>query len=193
MWILNTLLALDEIEQVVINTDARDIFLKHGVVDTDKIRIRDRRPELCGDDVSMNLVLADDIQNTNADTYLMTHTTNPLLSIDTIRLALARYGEAVSSGGSDSMFSVNRVQTRFYREDGSPVNHDPNDLIPTQQLEPWFEENSNLYIFNTQSFFKTNARIGEKPLMFEMAKIEAVDIDDQQDWRIAEALLTHEK
>lgn len=189
-WILDTLLAMPEIDAVVINTDARQILADNGLVDGEggRVIIRDRKPEICGDLVSMNLVLADDVQNVAADAYLMTHTTNPLLSAATMSAAVAAYRAGVEAGTADSLFTVNKHQTRFYRADASPVNHDPQNLIPTQDLEPWFEENSNAYIFSGESFLGTNARIGSKPIMFETPKLESVDIDGPEDWAMAEAL-----
>lgn len=188
-WILDTLLAVNEIDCVVINTDARHILIENGLVESDRVMIRDRKPELCGDFVSMNLILRDDISNVQAKTYLMTHTTNPLLSTETVRSALMEYSAKHATGDADSLFTVNKFQTRFYRADASPVNHDPGNLIRTQDLEPWFEENSNLYIFSAESFHSTNARIGKKPILFPMSKKEAVDIDDQHDWELAEAII----
>ncbi|MEL6208722.1 MAG: acylneuraminate cytidylyltransferase family protein [Pseudomonadota bacterium] len=188
-WVLDTLLALDEIDQVVINTDARAILAENGLTDSDRVLVRDRRPELCGDTVSMNRILADDIAAVPADTYAMTHTTNPLLTAATVRAALAQYSAGVAAGRADSLFTVNRIQTRFYRADGSAVNHDPANLIQTQDLEPWFEENSNLYIFSAASFAAAEARIGTQPMLYEMTTLEAVDIDTPEDWRLAEALI----
>lgn len=184
-WILDTLLEVEEIDQVVINTDARQILDDNGLVETDRVLIRDRKPEICGDLVSMNLVLADDVANVEADYYLMTHTTNPLVSADTLRGTLAAMQKADAEGSADSLFTVDKIQTRFYREDGSAVNHDPDNLIRTQDLEPWFEENSNIYIFTRESFSKTNARIGKKPMMFVGPRFESIDIDDQDDWDFA--------
>lgn len=184
-WILDSLLKIEEIDQIVINTDARDILREIGLVDGGRIHIRDRKPDLCGDTVSMNRILADDILEVEADTYLMTHTTNPMLSAATIRSALREFREKHSTNETDSLFSVNRVQSRFYREDGSPVNHDPDNLIQTQDLEPWLEENSCLYIFTGESFAQTNARIGRQPLMFETPALESVDIDTPDDWNLA--------
>jgi CMP-N-acetylneuraminic acid synthetase len=184
-WVLDTLLEVDEIDQIVINTDARHILAGNGLTDTDRITIRDRKPEICGDLVSMNLVLADDVANIAADIYLMTHTTNPLMSAETIRQALAAFRESKAAGQADSLFTVDKVQTRFYRADCSPVNHDPDNLIPTQHLEPWFEENSNLYLFTAASFAKTNARIGEQPMMYEGPFFESIDIDTPADWDFA--------
>lgn len=187
-WILDSLLELDEIDEVVINTDARHILAENGLVEGGRVRIRDRKPELCGDTVSMNLILADDIAAVEADTYLMTHTTNPMLTPKTVRTALQAYEAGVAAGTADSLFTVNKIQTRFYRADGSPVNHDPDNLIQTQDLEPWYEENSNLFIFSAESFATTNARIGKKPILHEMDKMEAVDIDTPEDWALAEAV-----
>ena len=187
-WILDSLLSLPEVSKVVINTDARSILAEYGLIDSERVQIRDRKLEICGDLVSMNLILADDLANVTADVYLMTHTTNPLLSSATIRKALQKFLAAKSNGTVDSLFTVNRFQTRFYRQDGSAVNHDPNNLIRTQDLEPWHEENSNLYIFTSESFAATQARIGQQPLMYETPRLESIDIDDSVDWQLAEAV-----
>jgi CMP-N-acetylneuraminic acid synthetase len=181
-WILDSLLAVDEIDEVIINTDARAILAENGLVDTDRIRIRDRHKDICGDDVSMNLVLADDLANVEADMYLMTHTTNPLLRPATIQKAIQEFTLAQRERNVDSLFTVNKIQTRFYRQDCSPINHDPDNLIPTQNLEPWYEENSNLYIFTRESFAKTQARIGKQPMMMVTPDMESSDIDTPDDW-----------
>ncbi len=189
-WILDSLLAIDEVEKVVINTDARDILSKHGLESSDRVLLRDRRQDLCGDMVSMNLIIEDDVNNEPADEYLMTHTTNPLITSETIASALDAFRESTEH---DSLFTVNRTQTRFYRGDGSAVNHDPNNLIRTQDLEPWFEENSCLYIFSGSSFAKTGARIGEHPYLFETPPLESLDIDEPHDWDLVESLVMRNK
>jgi len=185
-WILDTLLGVPEIERVVINTDAKEILAGHGLSSDARVLIRDRKPQLCGDMVSMNLILEDDIKAIEADCYVMTHTTNPLLTVATVRDAIHRFELATARDEADSLFTVNRFQTRFYREDGSPVNHDPNNLVRTQDLEPWYEENSNLYVFTRTSFSSTHARIGLRPMMFETPRLQSFDIDDQTGWDMAE-------
>ena len=184
-WTLDTLLAIKEIDQVIINTDAREILAENGLIETDRIVIRDRKKEICGDMVSMNLIIEDDVNNVNADIYLMTHTTNPLMTAITVGGALESFQTQKNSGDADSLFTVDKIQTRFYREDCSAVNHDPDNLLRTQDLEPWFEENSNLYIFTKEAFDKTNARIGENPMMYETSKFESIDIDTPDDWDFA--------
>jgi CMP-N-acetylneuraminic acid synthetase len=185
-WILDALLGVDAISKVVINTDARALLEEIGITDSERIIIRDRREDLCGDTVSMNLILADDIAAVNADLYLMTHTTNPLISTETLHDAIDSFE---SNDEADSLFSVNKIQTRFYRDDGSAVNHDPKNLIRTQDLEAWYEENSCLYLFTSNSFAKTGARIGENPMMYETPPLESLDIDEPHQWFLSEAVL----
>lgn len=184
-WVLDTLLSVPAIDKVIINTDARHVLAENGLVSGDRVEIRDRPEEICGDFVSMNKVIGDDVENVDSDIYLMTHTTNPLITPETVSKALEAFQRNLDQGVTDSLFTVDKIQTRFYREDCSPVNHDPANLIRTQDLEPWFEENSNLYIFTKDSFNKTHARIGEKPMMFETPKYESIDIDNPEDWDFA--------
>lgn len=187
-WIVDTLLAIDAIDLIVINTDARTILESWGLKDEQRILVRDRKPEIRGDFVSMNLVLEDDINNVEAESYIMTHVTNPLLGKETIGKAISEFAAQRSAGKADSLFTVNRYQARFYDKNGKPVNHDPGNLIRTQDLDPMYEENSNLYIFTKDSFKKTNARIGEKPILFETPRFESVDIDEPEDWDIAKTI-----
>jgi len=185
-WMLDTLLSIPDVARVVINTDAREILKANGLEEGPRVLIRDRAPELCGDFVSMNRIIEDDILNLEANCYLMTHTTNPLLGVETIGAAIEAFDEA--AGEYDSLFTVNRFQTRFYLEDGTPINHDPGCLIRTQDLEPWYEENSNLYLFTQESFAATGTRIGARPLLFETPRTESVDIDDISTWELAELM-----
>ncbi|MCC6706274.1 MAG: acylneuraminate cytidylyltransferase family protein [Gammaproteobacteria bacterium] len=187
-WMLDTLLAIDAIAMVVINTDAAAELDDDPRLRQPRVLLRERSAALCGDFVSMNLIIGDDIAAVPADSYLMTHVTNPFLSAATIKRALAAYAAGLAAGSADSLFTVTRHQTRFYRADGSAINHDPANLIRTQDLEPWFEENSCMYLFSAASFARNQARIGDHPILFPIPKREAVDIDDQDDWNVATLL-----
>jgi len=186
-WILDTLLSLEQIESIVINTDAREILESDGLSNESRVQIRDRKPEICGDRVSMNIVLEDDVNSIDSEHYIMSHTTNPLLSSNTLADALDSYFGVGLGSSHDSLFSVTRHQTRFYSAAGKAINHDPSNLVPTQELDPWYEENSNFYIFNKNGFQETRSRIGLKPILYECSRIESVDIDEIDDWHIAQA------
>lgn len=188
-WILDRLLEIEAVERVVINTDSEALLAGDMLPETPRLLVRRRRPEICGDFVSMNRVLEDDLAAVPADCYLMTHATNPLLSTTTMTEAIECYRAGLATGEIDSLFGVNRYQSRFYHQDGTPVNHDPAVLLRTQDLPPLFEENSTLYLFSPASFQATGARIGSRPLLFPIPRVEAVDIDDASDWDLADALL----
>ncbi len=190
-WVLDTLLSIDEIDNIIINTDARNILADNGLIDTNRIKIRERREEICGDMVSMNLVIEDDVLNIDSDIYLMTHTTNPLLSKASVIKAITQFKTELKSGLADSLFTVNKVQERFYDSNTQPINHDPNNLLRSQDLEPWYQENSNMYLFTKKSFLKTRARIGIKPIMLETEHYESTDIDTPADWDRGEAMVDY--
>ena len=190
-WMLDTLMSIPAIDTIVINTDARQILADNGLIDSDRILIRDRAKEICGDLVSMNIIINDDISNVDADIYLMTHTTNPLLSKASVEAALSKFKNALEEGSADSLFTVNKVQERFYDENVRPINHDPDNLIRTQDLDPWYKENSNLYLFTKESFLRTNARIGANPIMLETPPYESTDIDTPDDWDLGEVVVEY--
>jgi CMP-N-acetylneuraminic acid synthetase len=187
VWVLDTLLALPQISRVVINTDAELAIAQSGLRPGPRVTIRSRAQELRGD-VSINKIIADDISVTPATTYLLTHPTNPLLRTSTIEDAIVHFTKQRAEGAADSLFSVTRIQARLYRGDGAPLNHDPNQLRRTSALEPYFEENGNIYLFDGQSFAATGSRIGLQPEMFETPRIESVNTDAREDWFLAESL-----
>jgi len=184
-WMLDTLKSVSMIDAVVINTDAREILAENGLIEDERVIIRDRKADICGDFVSMNVIIDDDINNIDADIYLMTHTTNPLLSKKSIEKAISQFKSALKLGKADSLFTVDMVQERFYDAHANALNHDPKNLIRTQDLKPWFKENSNLYLFTKESFNKTKARIGKNPMLFKTASYESIDIDTPDDWDLA--------
>jgi CMP-N-acetylneuraminic acid synthetase len=174
------------ITDFIINTDSQ-VIAEDAVKNFSKVRIVERPLELIGDFVPMNDIIKHDLSVTEGDHFLQTHSTNPLLTTSTLDKAIDDYFNFL--GTHDSIFSVTRLQTRLYWQSGEPVNHNPLELLRTQDLPPVFEENSNLYLFSKSSFAKAgNKRIGLKPKMFEMNKLEAVDIDEEEDFRLAELL-----
>lgn len=184
--VAETLDLCDCIETIVINTDS-EIIAEDAKKHFSKVKIVERPSDLRGDFVPMNDIIAYDLKMTDGEHYLQTHSTNPLLTKDTVESAVETYFKALDQ--FDSLFSVTRLQTRLYWESGEPVNHNPQELLRTQDLPPVFEENSNLFIFSKKAFAAAgNKRIGLKPTMFPMDKLEAVDIDEEADFRLAEML-----
>lgn len=185
-YIIENLLAVPQIGEIAVDTDSEPV-MKGLRVDFPTVRIIPRPEHLRGDTVSMNDILLNDTGQVQADFYLQTHSTNPLLKAETIGRAvdafLAGYPER------DSLFSVTRLQTRLYDKTGRAINHDPTQLIQTQDLPPIYEENSCLYLFTRENLLRDHHRIGKHPLMFEVSADEAWDIDEEIDFAICEFLV----
>lgn len=174
------------VAEVLINTDSEHIA-EDAVSHFSKVKIIRRPVDLQGDMVSMNRIIEYDLEQSAATHFIQTHSTNPLLKSETLEQAANSYLAGLAT--YDSLFSVTRLQTRLYFKDARPVNHNPAELIRTQDLEPLFEENSCFYIFSKQSFAAANGRrIGNNPALFTMDKLEAVDIDEPEDFVLAELL-----
>ena len=183
--VLESLLSCPMINTVVIDTDSP--FIHGDAAGTfPQVRIIERPIHLRGGEIPMNEILLNDVSQIHADFYLQTHSTNPLLRPETVNGAIDRFLENYPS--HDSLFTVTRLQTRLWDSSGKPLNHAPNVLLRTQDLPPVYEENSNLYIFTRRSLEEHRNRIGERPLMFEVDRIEAWDIDEETDFLVAESL-----
>lgn len=184
-YVLDTLMRCEYISGVYIDTDSEEIAGQAKGFFPD-VHIIERPSGLCGDMVSMNAIIMHDIEVVGGEYYIQTHTTNPLLKVETLKKGCELFIKNMDQ--YDSLFSVNRFQTRLYDAVGKAVNHDPDRLIRTQDLPPLYEENSNMYIFSKSSFMERNARIGRKPQMLEMDKLESVDIDEETDFFLAEQI-----
>ena len=131
----------------------------------------------------MNEVLKAFAKDVPADVYVMTHTTAPFISKESIEKGL----DAVLSGEYDSSFAAKKLQD-FLWKDGKPFNYELDNIPRTQDLEPLYEETSGFYIYNSSVITSLNRRIGEKPYIVEVNEIEAVDIDEKEDFQIADAI-----
>jgi CMP-N-acetylneuraminic acid synthetase len=185
--ILSTLLQIPEIDGIYVDTDSPPI--KESIKEFfPTVQIIDRPDELCADDIPMNKIISYDLTLVEADYFFQTHSTNPLLKRETISHAIKTFLDKRVE--YDSLFSVTRLQTRLYDEEGKALNHNPEELIQTQDLPPLFEENSCIYLFSKDSLEKNGHRIGRKPYLFEIDPLEAWDIDTMHDFKIVEILIS---
>jgi len=183
--VLDSLLACEAISQVVIDTDS-PIILEDATKHYPSVTLLERPENLRAGEIPMNDVLLNSIGQLEADFYLQTHSTNPLLSAKSVKKGVDLFLK--NHPIYDSLFSVTRLQTRLWDPLSRAVNHNPNILLRTQDLPPIYEENSCLYIFSEDIIRRKHNRIGDRPYMLEIPAEEAQDIDVELDFRIAEFL-----
>jgi CMP-N-acetylneuraminic acid synthetase len=171
------------VSQIVIDTDS-DTICDDAERNFPRVKIIQRPQHLRSDTTPMNDVLMHNTRCVEADFYLQTHSTNPLLQASTITRAIDEM--LANYPAFDTLFSVTRVQSRLWDSLARAINHNPAILLRTQDLPPVYEENSCLYLFTRQTLEMQHNRIGARPMLFPIDKHEAIDIDEEVDFRIAE-------
>ena len=178
-YILNTLLNTKDIDDVYVYCSDENIK-KYIPKDVKFLR---RSKTLDQDSTKMNEVLSDFANDVDADIYVMTHTTAPFISMNSLLKGI----NSVKSGKYDSSFAAKKLQD-FLWKDGKPFNYQLDNIPRTQDLEPLFEETSGFYIYKKEVIKKLNRRIGNNPFIVEVNEIESIDIDELQDFQIADAI-----
>ena len=184
--ILNSLLQCPEIAEIVVDTDSPPIIAGLGE-HFPQVHILERPEYLRADHISMNEILSYDTSQVQADFYLQTHSTSPLLRPATISRAIQSF--LSNYPAHDSLFSVTRLQARLWDQLGRAINHNPAILLQTQDLPPVYQENSCLYIFTRPTLLARRNRLGERPMMFEIDGMEAWDIDEELNFLIADIIV----
>ena len=126
-------------------------------------------------------------EEVESDIYVYIHATAPFITTDTITECI----RAVASGRYDSAFCATKIQD-FLWKDGEPLNFDASNLPRSQDLEPIYRETSGVYVFTREVFDKLHRRVGNNPYIKEVTFKEAVDINNPEDFRLAEAMLNVE-
>jgi CMP-N-acetylneuraminic acid synthetase len=181
--VVKNLLMAEGISQVVIDTDSPTV-MEYARQHFAQVLLLERPAHLRDGSIPMNDVLLNVTRQVDADFYLQTHSTNPLLSAETIGRAVDFFLKHYPI--YDSLFSVTRLQTRLWDSLARAVNHNPAILLRTQDLPPIYEENSCLYIFEKTTLEQKHNRIGNRPHMLEIERHEALDIDEEVDFLVAE-------
>jgi CMP-N-acetylneuraminic acid synthetase len=181
-YIFQTLLTLNDVDEVFVYCSDTHIidFIPP------QIRFLQRSTSLDQDSTKINEVLTSFARDVFADIYIMAHATAPFITNTSIEKGLA----AVQSGEYDSAFSAKKLQT-FLWENERPLNYKLDNIPRTQDLMPIFEETNGFYIYTSDIICKQNRRIGNKPRIIEVSKIESLDIDEQIDFDIANAVFNN--
>lgn len=187
--VLDCLTACKNIDRVVIDTDSPVIKEQCAEKYPDVILL-DRPAHLRDGATPMNEVLLHDMAQVPSQFYLQTHSTNPLITPQTVDDAVNTFLGNYPT--FDCLFSVTPYRTRLWDQLARPINHNSGILLRTQDLPPLYEENSCLYIFDAETMRGARNRIGRRPFMFEMSPWEAIDIDEEINFRIAEVVFAEQ-
>lgn len=179
-YILDTLANIKKIDEVYVYCSQESIkeYLPEGVKFL-------KRPEYLDRDETLGKEIYEEFTKTiDADIYILAHTTSPFMKQETLENAL----DKIVNDGYDSAFSCEKIQT-FTWYDGKPLNYDLKEIPRTQTIEPVYVETSAFFMFKRDIWKVHKQRIGFKPYMAQVDKIEGVDIDWPEDFDFAEKII----
>ena len=175
-YILETLVKVGNIDEVYVYCSSEEVipYLPLGV------KFLKRSTALDSDETLGKEIYEAFVNDVDADVYMLAHTTSPFIKATTIENAI----EKVISGGHDSSFSAQKIQT-FTWYNGKPLNYSLKDIPRTQTIEPVYVETSAFYIFRREVWTELGQRIGNTPHMAIIDQIEGIDIDYPEDFEFA--------
>jgi CMP-N-acetylneuraminic acid synthetase len=171
------------------------------IVDTDSREVADfalsigahhlpRDPELLKNTANGNdLLVKHYLGDQSFDYYFQLFATAPLMKKSTICSAVDKL---VNSSTHDSVFTA-ISHHGFYWRAGMPISYRP-DLLPrSQDLITIDEETTGLYGITKASLEKYRCRIGALPLIIAASKLEAVDLNTEDDFAYLEWLVSTQR
>ena len=178
-YILDTLKKTKKVDEIYVYCSSDDIipYLPQGV----KFLKREKYLDLST--TSFNEVLTTFAKKVNADVYALAHATAPFIEAKSIETGI----EKVLSGDYDSALAVTKLQ-EFVWKDDRPFNYDVEHIPRTQDLEPLYTETCGLFVYTRDLILNKNRRVGDRPYLVEVSKIEACDINTKEDFIIANAI-----
>lgn len=182
--IFSTLLSVHELDEVYVycSNDEIQKYIPRG------INFLQRSALLDTDTTTMNEVLLAFANGVPSDIYVLSHATAPFISCSSIRKGI----QAVAASGYDSAFAARKVQ-EFLWQNEMPINYDVGRVPRTQDLPEMFAETCGLYVYRHDLITRQKRRIGLRPLIIEVDSLEGIDIDEADDFILADALYSYKK
>ncbi len=175
-------------EEIWINTESEEL----GVACEKQFGIKfHRRPsELSNDKATNREFVYQFLKEHECDYVIMINPTSPTLRQKTVN-AFVDYIEA---NDFDTVVSVISNKTEaFFR--GEKINFDGTRKVPNENLEPIEEIVWAMTAWKRSTFIKLQES-GECPVFggklgkFQIPKDESADLDNEEDWKIAEGIIT---
>ncbi len=184
-------LKCNTIDEVYLDTESESIILDVQDLFSKGLKLIKRPKELANNDIGANEMLIYGLHAIEeTDLVIQTFATSPLISHNTIDMCIEKF---VNSDGYDSFFSVIKMQEYFWDKDSKPTNFDIKELPNSFQLDPIYMETHGIYGIYVKDLLKNQTRVGQNPLLIEIPKIEAFDINDQEDLDIVKAIYGNNK
>lgn len=180
---IKQLLEVSNLDKVVVNSEDEGLL---SIAQDSGAEIVRRDPAFATDAVSTSDYYRNIAENCDADIIVSATVTTPLMRKESYEKGIAKFLE-LEGEGFDSVTSCT-VLKEFLYVDGKPLNYDPSNQVRSQDLPNIFVLNYGYSILFRESMIKNKNIVGKNPCFVPISKVESVDIDDLEDFFIAETL-----
>lgn len=188
-WVLEALHNCKAINQVVLATDSLPIKDTVEGFGFSKVFVYDRHTKNAGDHASTESVILEYLNFNQTlddqDTFILVQATSPFTTSINFESALLE----MKSTNSDSLLSCARMKRFFWNKNGTPINYDFNNRPRRQDFEGELVENGAFYINSVGNIKQFQNRLSGKICVYEMPDYTSVEIDEEEDWIVAESIM----
>lgn len=186
---ISQLLATKCLDEIILSTnDEACIEIARKYSWNKRLRVIPRPDELCLSSTNLQDLICYVPTITDADHILWGHVTTPLIGAVEYDKGIDLYLSKLAEG-YDSLVGVTELRNFLLNKKGELINNNTNIPWPrTQDLETLYEINHTMFLAKREVYTKLKNRIGVRPLLYIMDKINSFDIDWEDDFMIAEIM-----
>jgi YrbI family 3-deoxy-D-manno-octulosonate 8-phosphate phosphatase len=187
-WNLEALENSSNIDEVHVATDCKEIKDVINSFNFSKVKVYDRDDQNANDTATTESVMLEFIDKNNfkdGDLFFLVQATSPLTQAKDFDEALVK----MRNEKSDSLLTCIRTKRFIWNDDGVALNYDYKNRPRRQDFDGLLMENGAFYINNIQNIKKYKNRLSGKISIYEMEDFTAVEIDEDDDWHIAEKFM----
>lgn len=187
---LDQLKNIDEVEEILVSSNdpiclqiAQELSLENL-----KIKIFQRPEELGSSSTDLEELIKYVPTITSCDNVLWTHVTSPFCNAKQYIQAINKYNDFGDKEYDSLMSGYDYKEFLLDKASAKIINNLSKLKWPrTQDLQDLFQINNAIFLCSREQMTKGN-RVGDNPYLFQTGKISSIDIDDEEDFRIAEVI-----
>jgi|TARA_B110001469_G_scaffold88284_1_gene83768 YrbI family 3-deoxy-D-manno-octulosonate 8-phosphate phosphatase len=187
-WTIKSLDESSMINEIVVATDCNEIKKTVEAFNFKKTRVYNRNKLNAGDSSSTESAILEFLHKekfNDNDKFLLVQATSPLTETKDFEEALIK----MKSENSDSLLTCVRVKRFLWNDNNEPINYNFEKRPRRQDFNGSLIENGAFYINSVSNIISSNNRLSGKISIYEMEEYKYVEIDEENDWIIAESLM----
>ena len=185
VYTVRKLLSCAFINEVYVDSECEAILAKAIEVGAKCLR---RDPVLASNATDGNQLFLNEVKNIDADIYIQHLCTSPFVEISTIKKAI---DQLFNRPSTDSVILC-RSDKYYWWKDGMPA-YDLENIPNSIDLPAELSEAMAFYAVRKEAALSTGRRIGKTPELIIGSPMELVDVNTEDDLRLAESIVRGKK